>query len=219
MPAIPGFVHFLNFEDKSDVAGNWSDLRHLPVSSENRRKRSLVPYSFFHTRSKKSSLDPCHRGKKTAGAFSPVARKEHLCVLITESAGYLCRWIHRRIVFVKCAQYKCGSHNPFMCIWARHRTFPSVLKVLQRALPYLNIITLIKYLISKPLKLPWFINIFLLFIRVLNKLFDTLWNKGRFCPQRHIGREQTAILAFSSFVNSHSNTFKIKGRRSSISAS
>lgn len=199
----------------SQGTGQIHTISLCPRKTEGRGPLSLTAFPTHVLR----SLDSCHRGKKTACAFSLVAPEEHLCVLIIESTGYLCRWIHGQIVFVECAQCKCGVTTLSCASEQETESFPSVLKVLQRALPYLNIITLIKYLISKPLKLPWFINIFLLSIRVLNKLFDTLWNKGRFCPQRHIGREQTAILAFLSFTNSHSNTFKIKGHCPSISTS
>lgn len=132
------------------------------------------------------------------------------------STGDLCSLMHSCIYFCWMCQYNCAGTVPL-----RKRQKPPsfpVLRALQRASPYLNIITLIKYLISKPLKFPWFIKIFLLFIRVLNKLFDTLGKEDKFCPRRHIGWEQTAILASSSFMNSHSNTFKIKGHCFSISS-
>lgn len=120
----------------------------FPRKTDGRGPLSLTAFPTHILR----SLDSCHQGKKTVRASSPVV-EEHLCVLIIESTGYLCRWIHRRIVFVECAQCKCGVTTLSCASEQETESFPSVLKVPQTALPYLNIITLIKYLISKPLKL------------------------------------------------------------------
>lgn len=49
---------------------------------------------------------------------------------------------------------------------------PFIVIELQRRGLYLNTSIFIKYLISVPLKILWFINIYLKFLRVLNKLFD-----------------------------------------------
>lgn len=108
--------------------------------------------------------------------FNRSYSKARLSALTIGSAGDLCSLMHSCIYFCWMCQYNCEGTVP---VWERNRSPHLSLSSMHcRELPYLNTITLIKYLISKPLKFPWFINIFLLFIRVLNKLFDTLGKEG-----------------------------------------
>lgn len=111
------------------------------------------------------------------------------------------------------------SHNLFMYSWNRNTLYilwnilsqknewpfyllSLIFIDLQRIVPYLNISTFMKYLILVLLKILWFINIYLLFIRVLKKLFDTSKTRITF-TQRGTDGEQIPVLA-SAFTSSHS---------------